>query len=235
MGCLGRSMGWGERRRPIAGAFVLGGFTGPQARGARLRGLVSLGCGALLVAPRCRAAGSTGRGRSMGGWASPSSQGWLGWRRPLPGTGPSPRLRRARRAPRALCQVLCGVWARGAGGFHGCASCSFLVLGRGVRQAGWMVWFLLWPIGCFLESRDSSCAWRRPPLVVRAMGGCGVVGVEGLGYLVVQRQLVMAADRFGRRARRCCETANAPPRPTSASPRPPAAPIPASPQSKLPS
>lgn len=108
-GLPGARFALAERTSLIARAVSGGGFTGPRARSARLRGLVSFGCGLLLVVPR---AGSAGRGRSMVGWASPSSQGRLGLRRPGPGTGPSPRRQRAR--PSATSPLSSVAWSLGA-------------------------------------------------------------------------------------------------------------------------
>lgn len=139
-------------------------------------------------------------------------------------------------APSATRPLPIAVWSRGAarGVLSGVVVVFSLVEARGARPGG-------------LDGASSvgdrvsvsrmtpGCLSDRPRVAASERGRSGGVVNEGLGYSVVLRQPVMAADPLERRARRCCEIANAPPTPTSASPRPPPAPIPASPQSKRPS
>jgi hypothetical protein len=151
-GLPGSRFALADRTSLIARAVSSGGLTGLRARSARLRGLVSSGCGLLLVVPRCRGAGSAGCGPSMGGCPSPSSQGLARFAPSRVRNRTSTQRQRARPAPRALCRVLCRVSGRRAGGFHGWTSCSPR---RSAAACGQRVG------SCGLCFRRSGVSWSR--------------------------------------------------------------------------
>jgi hypothetical protein len=121
----------------------------------------------------CRGAARLGRrdarGRRVGGRRRARRVGWL-----CAGQGEEQAITAtAASAPSAASPLSSAVWSLGArrGSLHGRTSCSsWYSAGCGTRVGSGV--FAL-ADRTFVESRDSSFLWNRPPVVVRAMGGSG--------------------------------------------------------------